>query len=261
MEKRRGFSYRCYRIIRWFVWLFYPRMQVVGAENLPEEASAIVGNHAQMNGPITAELYLPGEHDTWCASQMMELKEVPDYAFSDFWSSKPASIRWFYRGLSYVIAPISVCVFQNARTIPVYRDTRIVKTFKLTLSALESGKSIVIFPEHNQPCNHILYDFQDRFIDIARQYYKRTGKSLSFVPLYNAPALKTMYLGTPVRYNPEENPAAERKRIKEALMQRITAMAESAPVHTVVPYPNLPKSQYPRSNANEVSSSHETACR
>ena len=58
MEKKRGFSYRCYRIIRWFVWLFYPRTKVVGAENLPERDAIVVGNHAQMNGPITAELYL-----------------------------------------------------------------------------------------------------------------------------------------------------------------------------------------------------------
>lgn len=258
MEKKRSFSYCCYRIIRWLVWLFYPKTKVVGAENLPEDAAIVVGNHAQMNGPISAELYLPGAHDTWCASQMMELKEVPDYAFTDFWSRKPKSIRWFYRGLSYVIAPLSVCIFTNARTIPVYRDARIVKTFKLTLSALENGKSVVIFPEHYQPYNHIVNDFQDRFVDIAKQYYKRTGRCLSFVPLYNAPRLKTMYLGAPVRYNPEQPPSAERLRIKTELMQRITDLALSAPPHTVVPYPNIPKKQYPRSISNEVPPYHET---
>lgn len=260
MEKKKGFSYRCYRLIRWLVWLFYPKTKVVGEENLPEDAAIVVGNHAQMNGPITAELYLPGAHDTWCASQMMVLKEVPDYAFTDFWSGKPKSVRWFYRGLSYVIAPLSVCIFNNARTIPVYRDARIVKTFKLTLSALESGKSVVIFPEHYQPYNSILNDFQDRFIDVARQYYKRTGRRLAFVPLYNAPTLKTMYLGAPVRYDPEQAPAAERLRIKQELMERITALALSAPPHTVVPYANIPKKQYPRNILDEVSPSHETTC-
>lgn len=252
-KKRKWFSYGCYRVIRWLVWLFYPKMKVEGTENLPEESCIIVGNHAQMHGPITAELYIPGAHDTWCAAQMMELKEVPAYAFADFWSSKPKVIRWFYRGLSYVIAPLSVCVFNNARTIPVYRDTRIVKTFKLTLAALEQGRSVVIFPEHNVPHNHILYDFQDRFIDIAKQYYKRTGKQLSFLPLYNAPGLKTMYLGRPVRYCPDENPAAERSRIKKALMDQITHMAVSAPAHKVVPYPNMLKKQYPCNIPSEVS--------
>ena len=31
---------------------------------------------------------------------------------------------------------------------------------------------MVVFPEHYVPYNHILNDFQDKFIDIARLYYK-----------------------------------------------------------------------------------------
>ena len=49
-----------YRGIKWLVRMCYPRMEVVGTENLPEGPAVIVGNHAQMNGPIACELYLPG---------------------------------------------------------------------------------------------------------------------------------------------------------------------------------------------------------
>ena len=48
-----------YRIIKWLIWLFYPKMKVMGQEHLPEEPCIIVGNHTQMNGPICAELYCP----------------------------------------------------------------------------------------------------------------------------------------------------------------------------------------------------------
>ena len=157
MEKKRNwFSYGCYRVIRWLVWLFYPKMKVAGAENLPEDACIVVGNHTQMNGPICGELYFPGERTTWCIQQMMHIKEVPAYAFQDFWSGKPKWTHWFYRLLSYIIAPISVCVFNNARTIPVYRDSRLITTFKLTISALQEGKNVIIFPEHAAPHNHII---------------------------------------------------------------------------------------------------------
>ena len=47
---------------------------------------------------------------------------------------------------------------------------------------------------------------------------------------------------------------------KQALMERITDLALSAPPHTVVPYANIPKKQYPRNILNEVSASHETTC-
>ena len=50
-----------FRIIKWLVKVFYPKMQVEGAEYLPDEPVIIVGNHCQMNGPIVGELYVPGE--------------------------------------------------------------------------------------------------------------------------------------------------------------------------------------------------------
>lgn len=260
MEKRKKgtASWICYRIIRWLVWLFYPRTTVHGVENLPQEACLIVGNHAQMHGPIASELYFPVERFTWCAGQMMHLKEVPPYAFQDFWSRKPKWTHWFYRGLSYLIAPISVCVFNNAQTIPVYRDARIISTFKQTVNRLQEGSSVVIFPEHDVPYNHILWDFQDKFIDIARLYYKRTGKTLAFVPMYVAPARKAMYLGAPVRFRPEAPMDEERQRIKNTLMERITEIAVSLPRHRVVPYPNVPKKEYPVNLGGGVSD--ETAC-
>lgn len=233
-----------YRGIKWLVRVCYPRMEVVGTENLPEGPAVIVGNHAQMNGPIACELYLPGEHDTWCAGEMMNLKEVPAYAYRDFWSQKPWYSRWFYRLLSYVIAPLSVCVFNNANTIGVYHDSRIISTFKNTVKRLQAGSRVVIFPEHDAPHNQILCEFQDRFIDVAKMYHKRTGRELEFVPLYLAPRRKAMYLGKPVRFRADAPLEEERQRICQYLMEEITAMACALPEHIVVPYRNIPKKQY-----------------
>ncbi len=245
MKTKKGFSYVCYRIIRFFVWLFYPKMTVVGIQNLPKEACLVVGNHSQMNGPICGEIHFPGKRKIWCAHQMMYLKEVPGYAYQDFWSGKPKAVRWFYKLLSYIIAPISVCVFTNANTIPVFRDNRLLTTFKQTVSALEAGENVIVFPECYEPYNHIVCNFQDRFIDVAKLYYKRTGHAVSFVPLYIAPALKKMYIGKPIAFNPDAPIAQHRKEIAEYLMNEITDIAVNLPRHRVVPYPNLPKKDYP----------------
>ena len=234
-----------YKVIKWLVKVFYPKIEVVGVDNLPDEPVMVVGNHTQMNGPIACELYFPGNRYTWCAGEMMHLKDVPAYAYKDFWSNKPKYIRWFYKLLSYIIAPLSVCVFNNAQTIGVYHDARIISTFKQTVQRLQEGSSVVIFPEHDVPHNHIICQFQDKFIDIAKLYYKRTKKELAFVPLYIAPTLKKMYLGKPIRFcaaNPMEE---ERTRICEYLMKEITEIAISLPEHTVVPYNNVPKKDYP----------------
>jgi len=239
-----------FRIIRGIVAFFYPRIEVVGAEKLPEEPCIIVGNHAKMNGPICAELYCPGKHYTWCAGEMMHLKEVPAYAFRDFWSQKPKWARPWYKLLSYLIAPLSVIVFNHARTIGVYHDARLIKTFRNSVNALQEGNHLVIFPEHDAAYNHILSEFQDKFIDVARLYCKRTKKSVCFVPLYIAPRLKQMHLGTPIQFDPCAPIDEERSRICRYLMDEITDIACSLPKHTVIPYRNIPKKYYP-SNAPE----------
>lgn len=240
-----------YKIIKWCVKVCYPEIQVEGVEHLPDEPVIIVGNHCQMNGPIVGELYVPGEPYIWCAGEMMHLKDVPAYAFRDFWSQKPKWTHPLYKLLSYIIAPLSVCVFHNARTIGVYHDTRILSTFKNTVKTLQEGRSVVIFPEHDVKHNHIVYDFQDKFIDIAKLYYKKTGKELAFVPMYIAPKLRKLCLGKPVRFCAAEPMDVERSRICNALMNDITAIAEALPEHTVVPYRNIPKKDYPTNRSKE----------
>ncbi|MFT4143508.1 MAG: hypothetical protein QM644_03550 [Mobilitalea sp.] len=244
-EKRTNIiSYLCYRFILWLIKVFYPKITVEGFDNLPREGCIVVGNHAQMNGPICGEIYFPGKHSIWCASQMMNLKEVPAYAYQDFWSGKPKYIRWIYRLLSYIIAPLSVCLFNNASTIPVYRDSRLISTFKQTIADLQENSSVIIFPEHYEPHNHIVNDFQDKFVDIAKFYYKRTGKAISFVPMYVAPKLKKLFLGKPIIFNPETPIEEERRRICYYLMNEITDIAVAQPMHTVVNYANISKKSY-----------------
>ena len=245
-------SYVCYRIIWWLVKVFYPKIENIATEHIPNEACILVGNHTQMNGPICAELYIPGKRKIWCAGQMMHLKEVPAYAFQDFWSAKPKYTRWFYKLLSYLIAPLSVCVFNHAHTIAVYHDNRLLSTFKQTIAALQDQANVVIFPEHYVPNNHIIYQFQDKFIDIAKLYYKRTGKALAFVPMYIAPKLHKVYFGKAVTFCPEKPIEEERQRICQYLMEEITRIAVSLPVHTVVPYANIPKKDYPQNICTEV---------
>ena len=156
-----------YRFIRASVKFFYPKIKVHGIGNIPDGAVIAVGNHSQMNGPIISELYYPGDHYTWCISEMMNIKEVPDYAFKDFWSNKSIYIRWFYRLLSYIIAPVSDIVFNNACTIPVYKDKRVLETFEESVQRLSEGASIVIFPEDYDEHNNIVHDFQRGFVHVA----------------------------------------------------------------------------------------------
>ncbi len=247
-----------FRFICWVVWLFSPKYELIGTENLPEGPSIIVGNHCHMYGPISSELYTPGMHDTWCAGEMMHREEVAAYAYQDFWSGKPRGTRWFYRILSHLIIPIAVYIFNNASTIAVYHDTRLLTTFRQTIQRLQEGSRIVIFPECYDVHNNIVHGFQDKFIDAARFYYRKTGKALSFVPMYLAPKLSKIIYGQPIVFRPDVPIEQERRRICDALMDAITEIAVSLPEHTVIPYPNISKKHYGKNIPLEVYT-HEQA--
>ena len=234
-----------FRLIRRGVLRFTPKYTLYGTENLPEEAAVIVGNHCQMYGPIAGELYMPRAHRIWCVGEMMNRKEVPAYAFQDFWSGKPRWTHWFWHLASYAIAPLAAYVLSHAHTIPVYHDARVMTTFRKSVEGLEAGADIVIFPESAEPYNGIVTQFHRHFADLAKLYYRRTGKAVRFVPMYVAPKLKGIYFGKPVRYDPEAPDTEEPDRISSSMMDAITELAVSLPPHTVVPYLNIPKDQYP----------------
>lgn len=233
-----------FRVIKFFVRLFYGSVEIKGIENLPAENAVIVANHSQLNGPICGELFLPQNCYAWCAGQMMNMREEPEYAFNDFWSQKPKWQQPFFKLASYLIAPLSYCIFNNARTVAVYRDHRIVGTFKESVAKLNEGNNLLIFPEKDEKYNNIIYKFQDNYIDIAKIYYRKTSKELTFVPMYIAPRLKMMYIGKGIKYNGLAPAGEERERISAYLINEITENARALPKHTVVPYRNIPKKYY-----------------
>ncbi len=240
-----------FKIVKSLVKFFSPKMKIFGEENYPEDAVIVVGNHSQMYGPISSELYIPRKHLTWCAGQMMETRAVPRYAFTDFWSQKPKWTHVFYKMFSILIAPLASHIFNNANTIAVHRDSRIISTFKATVKALDNGFDVVIFPEKDEKHNNIVYEFQDKFIDVARLYYKKTGKSISFLPVYIAPNLKSINFGRPIQYNVNAESDKERIRISKYLMAEISSTAINLPLHTVVPYRNVPKKYYPKNKEEQ----------
>ena len=238
---------KLYLAIRGAVKFFSPKYTVDGTENLPEDGYVIIGNHSQMYGPIASELYAPGKHKTWCVADMMDKEKVADYTFGDFWSQKPEAVRWIFKLISKMIPSLSVLIFTNAETIPVYRDLRLVSTMRQTVDCLKDGWNVVIFPESETPYNNIICRFHERFTDLGRYYFKATGKNLKFVPLYLAPRNKTMSFGKPAEFNPEAPIEEERKRICDHLMKEITDMAVSKPEHTVIPFKETRRRNYPKS--------------
>ena len=222
-----------------------PVFQPEGTDKLPDGPAVVVGNHSQAFGPIAAELYFPKKHYTWCISDMMEKDCVADYAYKDFWSKKPLLVRPFFKLLSHMLPTLSEIIFTHAATIPVYRDKRIMKTFDISCERLKENAAVVIFPEEYTEHNNIVHQFQRGFVHVAKYYYRQTGETIPFVPMYVCPELKKLVFGDPIWYNPNLKSGEEAERICTYLQDAISEMAYALPRHRVVPYPNVSKKKYP----------------
>lgn len=244
LNKRKGLLFK---IIKATISGFYGRVKYVGEENIPQEPCIFIGNHAQMHGPIVAELRSPFRRYTWCIGNMLHLREFPKYAFQDFWGYKPKWTHWFYKMLACIIAPLGTYIFRNADVIGVYKDMRGRSTFRNSIRVLNENYNLIIFPECHTEFNEIVNEFQDKFVDLARMYFKETGKELMFVPMYIAPSLRTIVYGKPIKFNSQKSITEQRKEICDYLKIEVTNLAKTLPAHTVIPYANIPKNQYPKS--------------
>jgi hypothetical protein len=190
------------------------------------------------------ELYFPAKSLTWCDAPMFDKKELKKYAYQTFWGGKP---KWFERFYITLLAPIVAYVINNADALPVYRDMRVAKTYSQSIKALKSGVNITVLPECPTEHNEIVNDFNRYFVDVARLYYKSTGKNLLFVHAYYAPSIRKTIIGKPVRFDANESIEKERNRICDYLMSEITFIAKQLECHTVVPFNNVSKKQYKKS--------------
>ncbi|MBR6530481.1 MAG: hypothetical protein IKT43_03600, partial [Clostridia bacterium] len=194
-------------------------------------------NHSQAHGPIVSQITFPSSVYTWCISEMLDKHKAGDYMYDTFWAPPGRHLK-FFRVFSTLIAPLCALLFTEANTVPVYLDKRLLTTFKKSISLLQDGKQLIIFPETEVADNAIVNRFHEPFVDLGKLYYKKTGKRLAFVPTYICPERREIHTGKPVFYDPKNTPEEERTRITRYLSEQICETARSLPTHTVVPFLN-----------------------
>ena len=232
-----------FRFLSFLVGVFIARKhQFIISEEISEDA-IIVGNHAQLYGPICMQLYFPYKRNIWSLSEVFDRKLFKTYAMKEFWPNKKH--KKFYKFLSVLLAPLAEYIFKHADTIPVYKDQRLITTMRETIKSIQDGNKIIIFPECHEKYNNVVNEFQQNYVDLARLYYAKTKKIIKFYPMYTAPKLRKVLIGKPISYDIDKSPEDNRKIINDYLKNEITKLANSLPKHIIIPYDNIRKKDYP----------------
>lgn len=202
--------------------------ELFGDENLPEHGPAVfISNHALALGPIAVTSSMPMRLFPWAIGDMLDWDKAPAYLNRDFVEPQLHLPPPLSLSVSRLLSQISVRLLRGIGCIPTYHGEEVLQTYRLSLDCLEHGRILLIFPEdpalpRDDQCH--MSPFMKGFTRLGEIYYQRTGQILKFFPIAVHPILRQVKLGRPISFNPHNQPANERVRLKSVLESMIRSM-------------------------------------
>ena len=116
--------------------------------------------------------------------------------------------------------------------ILVYRDNgrQVLKAIHLSVEALEADDNILIFPENPLVTDGYLREgvgeFFSGFVNIAREYYKKTSRAITFYAIFANKNERTLSFSKGITYDPSKPFPQEKKKITRFLHETMTKMSK-----------------------------------
>jgi 1-acyl-sn-glycerol-3-phosphate acyltransferase len=225
------------KVIIFFLRFLMPH-KVIGKEHLQglEDGTVVlVCNHGEVYGPIAAALYLPIPFRPWSISEMMDRQVIVDYLYKNTAVRQDWCPDFMKLPLTKMFARFFLWAFKSLDAIPVFRCNphALIKTFRMTIDAMQTGDNILLFPERGENegpgvrgyAENGIGDLYTGFAMLAPALYRKTRKAAVFVPIYASKKLKTLNIGAGIAYDPAAPVNEEKLRIVRALQDCIEAMA------------------------------------
>jgi len=192
---------RFYRVCRRILRLGYRHYR---SQSEADNAAPVVYicRHRNAIGPIASLCLLPLGVRPWAFSAFMEReackKHLREYTFPVTWHLSPPLSRL----LAAILGPLFAHLVCSTGAVPVYRNSlKVRETFLQTISALEAGDSILIFPDVNYAeKTGETGSLYDGFLLIEQLWNRRTGEHIRFVPLNVSLANRTLTVGRSISF-------------------------------------------------------------
>lgn len=217
-------------LVQPFVWCF-PK----GKKNVKkdDEARVFITNHYEIFGPIAIFLRFPFKSRIWVIDKMCDEETIEKQMSIGFYNN----FKWIPKFIKVIIVKLTkrfvLFIIRFARPIPVSRDNprANIKTMQTSTNVLNKKISIIIFPELNAVKQGV-GEFMTGFEYLGKYFYQKTGKKISFYPVFISKKKASMYIEKPVIFNPDNDPTKEKQRIVNNLR---AAMIKSYTEHELKP--------------------------
>lgn len=182
------------------------------------DIKVFVTNHYEVYGPVIMYLRFPYNFRPWVIDRIMTPESVEAQMSTGVYNNFPKFPMWFKKLAVKALRNLMVFTMKHANAISVSRENprANIKTLQESTALLNKGKNILIFPEESYVTSGV-GKFQTGFEHLAKYYHQKTGKCISFYPVFISKQNKTIYIEKPITFNPENDTNDEKQKIVEYL--------------------------------------------
>ena len=231
LKERLGFETRG---MRWLYRALYPffHCRAKVPESLGEDGEPIVfvANHYDIFGPLSFMVSVPLNSNIWINEEMVDPEAAKITLRPGMKKLLPFLNESRIDRVCSGIASFIVWVLTSLGMIPVNRNqpAKLFTTMRKSISALEEGHHLLIFPETGYPEYSLtsVTPFFSGFATLGQLYHRKTGKPLRFCPCYIDEQHRRICFGEPVTWEPVGEAKEETERVSEELNRRIRETAD-----------------------------------
>lgn len=195
--KDTGFWGRYARFARWLLCVFSRRYKT--NLEMPDEPVVYVCRHLNMHGPFATLKWIPFHVHPMIIHMYFDrqatVQHMTHYTFAARYGKNPKKFNLAAHVMGLVAPPM----MKSLQAIPVYRNSNSISTIKKGLQYLLKGENLIVYPdiEYTAGYDHPS-EIYNGFLMLGELYCRKTGKSLSFVPLVIDDQNRTVAAGVPV---------------------------------------------------------------
>ena len=227
------------KIMRWFI---KPTEFVYLGEKI-SEPTIVLSNHVGTSAPLAWELYGNLPFRFWGAYEMNAgLITLYKYQTRIYYHEKKHWNLHLARLFCLIASPLTYIFYKGINLIPTFHDIRFKKTVSESIEALDSGKSVIIFPEiSDKGYLDVLEGFHQGFTVLGSILLKK-GKDMPITVAYYRKNEKRYIIDRPVMLSEIFVDGVSREEIAKQLCDRCNQLGrmeiggkeestEKVPVH------------------------------
>ena len=216
-----------FRVIKKIMRLFIKKTEFIYLGEQITEPTIILSNHVGTAAPLAWELYGNIPFRFWGASEMNSgLVSLYKYQTRVFYHEKKHWNLHLARLFCIIASPLTYMFYKGINVISTYREIKFKHTVTESIETIDSGKSIVIFPEiSDKGYLDVLEGFHQGFTVLCSILLKK-DKDIPITVAYYKKSEKRYIVDKAVKISDIFTEDASREEIAKALCDRCNHLGQ-----------------------------------